>query len=251
MSIVDFVIDTICLAVSPDRPEWMIPLLGWKFFKQVVNTVSQPFKAVGNAISGAGKAVGNIASGIGKGASNVVGALTGGAKGPTVTVVGGTSAAQQAENDKAIKALQAKLDAEKRAAAKAEAKRQRDAAIAAENESAATAQNASVQRASGRLSAMNTAQMAADAAAGQTYALANTSIGNVGGGFDINAARLQALSNVGGAGGGGAMSSAMPYMAPSNVAPAIVAAANLESGGRNVRSNRFNIPATDLTYGGT
>lgn len=235
MSIVDFVIDTICLALSPDRPEWMIPLLGWKFFKQVVNAVSQPFKAVGNAVSGAVKAVGS--------------AFTP-AK-PTVTVVGGTSAAQQAENDAAIKALQAKLDAEKKAAAEAEAKRQRDAAIAAENESAATAQNASVVRAGGRLSAMNTAQMAADAAAGQQYALANTSIGNVGGGFDINAARLQALSNVGGAGGGGAMSSTTPYMAPSNVAPAVVAAANLESGGRNVRSNRFNIPATNLTYGGT
>lgn len=241
MSIVDFVIDTICLALSPDRPEWMIPLLGWKKFW---NAVSQPFKAVGNAFSSAGRAVGGAFQ-------NVAGALTGRAAGPTVTVVGGTSAAQQAENDKAIKALQAKLDAEKKAAAEAEAKRQRDAAIAAENESAATAQNASVVRAGGRLSAMNTAQMAADAAAGQTYALANTSIGNVGGGFDINAARLQALSNVGGAGGGGAMSSTTPYMAPSNVAPAVVAAANLESGGRNVRSNRFNIPATNLTYGGT
>jgi len=245
MSIVDFVIDTICLAFSPDRPEWLLlPMLG--FFKSIGKAFNNVTRSIGNAFSGAGRAVGGAFQNVGRAVNQVVNPQR-----PTVTVVGGTSAAQQAENDKAIKALQAKLDAEKKAAAEAEAKRQRDAAIAAENESAATAQNASVVRAGGRLSAMNTAQMAADAAAGQQYALANTSIGNVGGGFDINAARLQALSNVGGAGGGGAMSSTTPYMAPSNVAPAVVAAANLESGGRNVRSNRFNIPATNLTYGGT
>jgi hypothetical protein len=97
---------------------------------------------------------------------------------------------------------------------------------------------------------MNAAQVAADSAAGQKYALANTSVGNVGGGFDINAARLQALSNVGGA-GGGSLAGATPYMAPSNVAPAVAAAAiNQESGGRNARSNRFNISSQNLTYGG-
>lgn len=246
-SIFDFIINTVCLAFSPERPEWLILLGGWSIGRAFNSAV----RGVSNAFNSAGRAVGNAFQGAGRAVGNIAGAITGAGRQPTVTVVGGTSAAQQAENDRAIKALQAKLDAEKKAAAVAEAKRQKDAAIAAENQSAATAQNASVQRASGRLSAMNAAQMASDAAAGQQYALANTSIGNVGGGFDINAARLQALSNVGGAGGGGAMSSAMPYMAPSNVAPAIVAAANLESGGRNVRSNRFNIPATNLTYGGS
>jgi hypothetical protein len=241
-SIFDFIINTVCLAFSPERPEWLLLLGGWSLGRAVSNA----WKGVTGAVSSAGRAVGNAFGGAGRAINSILNPRQ-----PTVSIIGGTSPEQQAANDQALKALQAKLDAEKKAAAEAEAKRQRDAAIAAENESAATAQNASVQRASGRLSAMNTAQIAADADAGQKYALANTSIGNVGGGFDINAARLQALSNVGGAGGGGAMSSAMPYMAPSNVAPAIVAAANLESGGRNVRSNRFNIPATNLTYGGS
>jgi hypothetical protein len=227
MSIVDFVIDTICLAVSPDRPEWMIPLLGWKFFKQVVNAVSQPFKSAGNAI---GSIFGRAA--------------------PSISVVGGTSAAQQAANDQALKALQAQLAETQAAAARAEQKRIRDAAIAAEDASAANLQNASIKRASDTLSSLNTAQIAADASAGNRYSLAMQGIGNVGGGFDINAARLQALSNIGGA-GGGSLAGATPYMAPSNVAPAVAAAAiNQESGGRNARSNRFNIPSQNLTYGG-
>lgn len=246
MSIVDFVIDTVCLAFSPDRPEWMLPLLGGWSIGKAFNSV---VKGVGNAFSSAGRAVGNAFGGAGRALTNVLGAVTGAGRQPTVTVVGGTSPEQQAANENAIKALQAQLQEQQAAAAKAEQARQRQAAIAADDASAATAQNASIQRASGRLSDLNAAQLAADAASGQKYALATTGMGNVGGGFDINAARLQALSNVGGA-GGGALASATPYLAPSNVAPAVVAAANLESGGRNVRSNRFNIPAQNLTYGG-
>jgi len=240
-SIFDFIINTVCLAFSPERPEWLLLLGGWSLGRAVSNA----WKGVTGAVSSAGRAVGNAFGGAGRAINSIVNPRQ-----PTVSIIGGTSPEQQAANDQALKALQAKLDAEKKAAADAEAKRQRDAAIAAENQSATAAQNASVNKASGRLREMNAAQMAADADAGQKYALANTSIGNVGGGFDINASRLQALSNVGGA-GGGAMSSAMPYVAPSSVAPAIAAAAiNQESGGRNARSNRFNITSQNLTYGG-
>lgn len=245
MGIVDFVIDTVCLAFSPDRPEWLLLLGGWSIGKAFNSVV----KGVSNAVSSAGRAVGNAFSGAGRAVGNIAAALTGRARGPTVSVVGGTSPEQQAANDKAIKALQAQLQEQQAAAARAEQARQRQAAIAADDAAATTAQNASIQRASGRLSDLNAAQLAADTAAGQRFALATTGMGNVGGGFDINAARLQALSNVGGA-GGGALASATPYLAPSNVAPAVVAAANLEAGGRNVRSNRFNIPAQNLTYGG-
>jgi uncharacterized membrane protein YqiK len=240
-SLFDFIINTVCLAFSPNRPEWLLLLGGWSLGK----AISSAWKGVTGAVSSAGRAIGNAFGGVGRAISNIANPPR-----PTVTVVGGTSPEQQRANENAIKALQAQLAEQQAAAARAEEARKRQAAIDADNQAAATSQNASIQRASNRLSALNTAQVASDAAAGQRFALATQGMGNVGGGFDINSARLQALSNVGGA-GGGALAGASPYMSPSNVAPAaLVAAANRDAGGTNARSNRFNIPASNLTYGG-
>jgi hypothetical protein len=240
--VIDFVINTICLAVSPDRPEWLLLLGGWSLGR----AISSAWNGVTGAVSSAGRAIGNAFGGVGR----AVGSILSGGRQPTVSVVGGTSPQQQQANEQAIRALQNQLAEQQRQAAEAERRRQREAAIAAENESAANLQNASIKRASDRLSSLNTAQLAADTAAGNQYSLAMQGVGNVGGGFDINAARLQALSNVGGA-GGGALAGASPYLSPSNVAPAVAAAAiNQESGGGRGRSNRFNIPSQNLTYGG-
>jgi hypothetical protein len=100
---------------------------------------------------------------------------------------------------------------------------------------------ANLERASDRLAGLNASQVPAQSPVRNQYPLAMQGIRNVGGGFDINAARLEALSNVGG-GSKGSLAGTAPYLAPSNV----VSSAAIPS----ARSNRFNIPSQNLTYGG-
>ena len=158
-----------------------------------------------------------------------------------------------------MQAQQAAAAAAAAAAAKAEAERQRQAAIAAENAAAANKQSDSLVTAQGKLGGMQASQRTDDAESLQKQSISNSSLGGRVG-FDVNAARLQALGNVAGAGSGGAASGVAPYV-PSGSAsnspatgmtPAMAnAAANQDAGGTNQPSNAFTIPNTkNLTFGG-
>jgi hypothetical protein len=153
-------------------------------------------------------------------------------------------------------AMQAAMAAQAAAAAAAEAERIRQENIAAENAQAQTLQQQSQKQAQQSLTGMQASQQAIDATAKNQQAMANANLGG-GAGFDINAARMQALGNVAGA---GAVAGITPYAAgpaatnnatATGVNPAVAAAVNQQTGGTPSRQNQFTIPTTNnLTFGG-
>jgi hypothetical protein len=138
IDLVQSVFDILCLSVSPDRPEWLLPLLGWKAFNQAVGAVTGAVNSVVNPRRGG--------SG-GAGASSGVSAQQ----------------IQQLQNQIAA-ANKAAADAEKaRLAQEAEAKRQQ--MIREYDQAAGAKQKQSVTAAKDQLSRMNKMREESDASA--------------------------------------------------------------------------------------
>lgn len=159
--------------------------------------------------------------------------------------------AQQAQQFQA--AQKAALEAEERAT-----KAQEEAALRAENVSASEKMQQSFTNAQSNLANLEARQQLEDAqaqeAASQQYSAAGAAA--TGGGYDINAAREEALKNLGAAAG------TLPSTAANRAAmargsnPAMTTAAsqiaNAGAGGTAQRQNTFTLPqAKNLTFGGS
>ena len=154
-----------------------------------------------------------------------------------------------------LESLKSQQAAAAAAAAKAEAERQRQLKIQAEDQQAQSQQLGSVQQAQKSLSGLQASQQLQDQQSAQRQGLATSSIGGGGGGFDINAAKMQALGNVAGAGAAAGLPYASGPAASGGAAPMGVPqgliAANAQAGGTNAPQNRFALPqAQNLTFGG-
>jgi hypothetical protein len=159
------------------------------------------------------------------------------------------------QRNQQVQSMQAQLQAQQAAAAKAEAERQRQLKIQAEDQQAQSQQLGSVQQAQKSLSGLQASQQLQDQQSAQRQGLATSSIGGGGGGFDINAAKMQALGNVAGAGAAAGLPYASGPAASGGAAPMGVPqgliAANAQAGGTNAPQNRFALPqAQNLTFGG-
>ena len=164
------------------------------------------------------------------------------------------SAASAPDNSAMLAQMQAQQAAAAAAAAKAEAERQRQMKIQAEDDQARGQQLNSVQQAQRSLSGLQTSQQLQDAQSAQRQSMATSGLGG-GGGFDINAAKMQALGNVAGAGAAAGLPYASGPAASGGAAPMGVPqgmiAANAQAGGTNAPQNRFALPqAQNLTFGG-
>ena len=130
---------------------------------------------------------------------------------------------------------------------------QRNAMIEAQNQQASMLAREGSQRAQQSISGMNALKAAEDAAARQRSLLAAQGAGEAatGTGYDINAARAGALSNLGAA-SGVLPSTGANLPNPTMVNPAMTTAmANLGAGGGTSRVNQFAVPsASGLTFGG-
>jgi hypothetical protein len=159
--------------------------------------------------------------------------------------------AQQAEQFAA--AQKAALEAEERAT-----KAQEEAALRAENVSASEKMQQSFTNAQSNLANLEARQQLEDAQAQETAAQQYAAAGAAatGGGYDINAAREEALKNL------GAASGTLPSTAANRAAmaagsnPAMTTAAsqlaNMGAGGSAQRQNVFTLPqAKNLTFGGS
>jgi hypothetical protein len=130
---------------------------------------------------------------------------------------------------------------------------QRNAMIEAQNQQASMLAREGSQRAQQSISGMNALKAAEDAAARQRSLLAAQGAGAAatGTGYDINAARAGALSNLGAA-SGVLPSTGANLPNPNMVNPAMTTAmANQGAGGSTSRVNQFAVPsASGLTFGG-
>ena len=130
---------------------------------------------------------------------------------------------------------------------------QRNAMIEAQNQQASMLAREGSQRAQQSISGMNALKAAEDAAARQRSLLAAQGAGAAatGTGYDINAARAGALSNLGAA-SGVLPSTGANVPNPNMVNPAMTTAmANQGAGGGTSRVNQFAVPsASGLTFGG-
>lgn len=130
---------------------------------------------------------------------------------------------------------------------------QRNAMIEAQNQQASMLAREGSQRAQQSISGMNALKAAEDSAARQRSLLAAQGAGAAatGTGYDINAARAGALSNLGAA-SGVLPSTGANVPNPTMVNPAMTTAmANQGAGGGTSRVNQFAVPsASGLTFGG-
>ncbi len=159
--------------------------------------------------------------------------------------------AQQAQQFKA--AQTAALEAEERATAA-----QKEAALRAENVGAEQKMQQSFVNAQSSLGNLEARQQLMDEqakdAATQQYAAAGMAA--TGGGYDINAAREEALRNLGAASGTLPQTAANRVSSSQAMNPAATTAAttlaNQQAGGTNQRANIFTLPqAKNLTFGGS
>jgi hypothetical protein len=131
---------------------------------------------------------------------------------------------------------------------------QRNAMIEAQNQQASMLAREGSQRAQQSISGMNALKAAEDAAARQRSSMAAQSAGAAatGAGYDVNAARQNALANLGAA-SGILPSTGANISNPTMVNPAMTTAgmANQGVGGTTQRTNQFATPsASGLTFGG-
>lgn len=169
MDILHFVWSTLCSALSPDRPEWMIPLLGWN---------------VGKAFSSAVKSVGNAFSSAGRGITRALTPPGSSAARDAMNAAARQQAAQDSAMATQIKQLQDQIAAANKAAADSEKARQaqeaeakRQAMIREYDQSARTQQQQSFTAAKDRLSRMNQMRTEADTASAQGMQEAANSAG--------------------------------------------------------------------------
>lgn len=131
---------------------------------------------------------------------------------------------------------------------------QRNAMIEAQNQQASMLAREGSQRAQQTITGLNAIKAAEDAAARQRGSVAAQGAGTAvtGAGYDVNAARQSALSNLGAA-SGALPSTGANLPNPMMVNPAMTTAgmANQGAGASSQRVNQFVMPsASGLTFGG-
>lgn len=166
--LLSFVLDTISVSMSPSRPEWLIPLLGWN----VGRTFSDVGRAVGGAFNSASRGVSGIFNNVGSGLIRAITPPGSTALRDAANAAQRQQAAQDAEMAKQIKTLQDQIAAANKAAADAEKARQaqeaeakRQAMIQEYDRSARTQQQQSFGAAKDKLSRMNQMRTDTDAKA--------------------------------------------------------------------------------------
>jgi hypothetical protein len=173
IDLVQSVFDILRLFVLPDRPEWLLPLLGLKIGNwNVGRTVSNVGRAIGGAVNQAGRGITGVINQAGSGLQRAITPPGSTAARDAMNAAAQQQAKADAEMAKQIKALQdqiaaankANADAEKaRQAQEAEAKRQQ--MIREYDQSAMSQQRQSVTSAKDRLSRMNQMRTDSDATA--------------------------------------------------------------------------------------
>ena len=155
--LLSFVLDTISVSMSPSRPEWLIPLLGWN---------------IGRTFSDVGRAIGGAFNSAGSGITRAITPPGSTAARDAANAAARQQAARDAESAKQIKALQDKIAAANKAAADAEkarkaqeAEAKRQTLIRESDQSAQKQQQQSFGAAKDKLSRMNQMRTDTDAKA--------------------------------------------------------------------------------------